>query len=49
MAEDLKYSFYVDGCAAGVSNVTENEEFIEQVKTIMSRDSFNIRNWERNF
>lgn len=48
MAKILKYSFCAYYCVTGVSNGAVGDEFIEQAKCIMSRDIFNLKNWENN-
>lgn len=48
VALKLKCSFYVDNCLVGVSDINEQERFIEQSKLIMVRGCFNLRGFESN-
>lgn len=48
IAEKLKITFYVDNCITGVSNIEEQEIFIERAKALMLNGQFNLRGWESN-
>ncbi|GFW47307.1 integrase catalytic domain-containing protein [Trichonephila clavipes] len=37
-----------DNCVTGVNNISQQEEFVLRSKEILSRECFNLRNWESN-
>ncbi|GFU81465.1 putative RNA-directed DNA polymerase from transposon X-element [Trichonephila clavipes] len=44
----LKHSFYVDNCVTGVTDIKEQESFINKAIEVMARGCFNLRGWESN-
>ncbi|GFX42650.1 putative RNA-directed DNA polymerase from transposon X-element [Trichonephila clavipes] len=48
VTQKLKHSFYVDNCVTGVTDIKEQESFINKAIEVMARGCFNLRGWESN-
>ncbi|GFX39364.1 putative RNA-directed DNA polymerase from transposon X-element [Trichonephila clavipes] len=48
VTQKLKHSFYVDNCLTGVTDIKEQESFINKAIEVMARGCFNLRGWESN-
>ncbi|GFY07955.1 putative RNA-directed DNA polymerase from transposon X-element [Trichonephila clavipes] len=48
VTQKLKHSFYVDNCLTGVTDIKEQERFINKAIEVMARGCFNLRDWESN-
>ncbi|GFY34118.1 integrase catalytic domain-containing protein [Trichonephila clavipes] len=48
VTQKLKHSFYVDNCLTGVTDIKEQESFINKAIDVMARGCFNLRGWESN-
>ncbi|GFT03027.1 putative RNA-directed DNA polymerase from transposon X-element [Trichonephila clavipes] len=48
VTQKLKHSFYVDNCVTGVTDIKEQESFINKAIEVIARGCFNLRGWESN-
>ncbi|GFX75626.1 putative RNA-directed DNA polymerase from transposon X-element [Trichonephila clavipes] len=48
VTQKLKHSFYVDNCVTGVTDIKEQESFINKAIEVTARGCFNLRGWESN-
>ncbi|GFT76162.1 integrase catalytic domain-containing protein [Trichonephila clavipes] len=48
VTQKLKHSFYVDNCVTGVTDIKEQESFINKAIEVMAKGCFNLRGWESN-
>ncbi|GFV45166.1 integrase catalytic domain-containing protein [Trichonephila clavipes] len=48
VTQKLKHLFYVDNCVTGVTDIKEQESFINKAIEVMARGCFNLRGWESN-
>ncbi|GFX49243.1 putative RNA-directed DNA polymerase from transposon X-element [Trichonephila clavipes] len=48
VTQKLKHSSYVDNCVTGVTDIKEQESFINKAIDVMARGCFNLRGWESN-
>ncbi|GFT87368.1 integrase catalytic domain-containing protein [Trichonephila clavipes] len=48
VTQKLKHSFYVDNCLTGVTDIKEQESFINKAIEVMARGCFNLRGWKSN-
>ncbi|GFW09338.1 putative RNA-directed DNA polymerase from transposon X-element [Trichonephila clavipes] len=48
VTQKLKHTFYVDNCVTGVTDIKEQESFINKAIEVMARGCFNLRGWESN-
>ncbi|GFW01838.1 putative RNA-directed DNA polymerase from transposon X-element [Trichonephila clavipes] len=48
VTQKLKHSFYVDNCLTGVTDIKEQESFINKAIEVIARGCFNLQGWESN-